>query len=702
MHLPTLSSQAARAARACAIALGFAIPISAALDNVLLAAILALWLASVDYRAKLALLSRHRVALAALSLFGLFVIGLAWGEHDTAVGLHMLGKYIDLAFVPIFVTLFQTERDRRRALLALAAALVLTLTLSYLMWIGIVASGTFAIGYPGDLWVFKKSLTQNILMAFGAFLFAHFALHAQSSRSRILWSALALLAAVNVLVLVPGRTGQLILAVLAVYFAYSARRWRGALFATSGIAIVVAALALGLAPANSRLMMTLEDWNKWQPDHAAQASASTLWLRLEFYRNSLAIIRDHPVIGVGTGGFAKAYAGRVAWTDMTDSVNPHNEYMNIAIQLGAVGLVALLYLFYCQWRLAPELPTAFESHLARGLIITIALGCLFNSLLMDHVEGLFFAWAAGVLFAGLKSPPATTGDLLSISEMVDKPFPLDVPLSLAGEGLGVRDRASSTYLKPDSAMTLSVVVITRNEAAVIARCLESVTWADEIVVLDSESGDGTPDIARRFNAKIETSSGWPGFGPQKNRALDLASGDWILSLDADEWVTPALRAAIERAIAVPDGNVAFRMPRLSSYCGRFMRHSGWWPDHVTRLFRRGQARFSGDLVHERLIVNGAVGTLREPLLHEAIRDLDEALVKMNAYSTAGAMMQSERGKKASLAGAVWHGAWTFFRTYVLRAGFLDGREGFMLAVSNAEGAYYRYLKLMLLREKASD
>jgi hypothetical protein len=141
------------------------------------------------------------------------------------------------------------------------------------------------------------------------------------------------------------------------------------------------------------------------------------------------------------------------------------------------------------------------------------------------------------------------------------------------------------------------------------------------------------------------------------------------------------------------------MPRLSSYCGRFMRHSGWWPDHVTRLFRRGGARFSDDRVHERLIVDGKVGTLHEPLRHEAIRDLDEALVKMNAYSTAGAIMQHERGTSASLAGAVGHGAWTFLRTYVLRAGFLDGREGFMLAVSNAEGAYYRYLKLMLLDRK---
>jgi len=248
-------------------------------------------------------------------------------------------------------------------------------------------------------------------------------------------------------------------------------------------------------------------------------------------------------------------------------------------------------------------------------------------------------------------------------------------------------------------MTLSVVIITRNEAAVIARCLESVAWADELIVLDAGSADETARLAGECGAKVHVAPDWPGFGPQKNRALELAAGDWVLSLDADEWVTPELRAEIERALATPGPHAAFRMPRLSSYCGRFMRHSGWWPDHVTRLFRRGQARFSDDLVHERLIVSGAVGTLGEPLLHEAIRDLDEALAKMNAYSTAGALMQLERGRKASLAGAVWHGIWTFFRTYVLRAGFLDGREGFLLAVSNAEGAYYRYLKLMLLAER---
>jgi glycosyltransferase involved in cell wall biosynthesis len=249
-------------------------------------------------------------------------------------------------------------------------------------------------------------------------------------------------------------------------------------------------------------------------------------------------------------------------------------------------------------------------------------------------------------------------------------------------------------------MTLSVVVITKNEARMIGRCLESVGWADETILLDSASEDDTTDIARKLGANVKNAADWPGFGAQKNRALAFATGDWVLSLDADEWVTPELRAEIERVLAAPRGNAAFKMPRRSSYCGRFMRHSGWWPDYVTRLFQRGAARFSDDLVHERLIVDGTLGTLREPLMHEAIRDLDEALAKMNAYSTASALMQLERGRRSSLGGAVWHGAWTFFRTYALRAGFLDGREGFMLAVSNAEGAYYRYLKLMLLAGKS--
>lgn len=247
-------------------------------------------------------------------------------------------------------------------------------------------------------------------------------------------------------------------------------------------------------------------------------------------------------------------------------------------------------------------------------------------------------------------------------------------------------------------MNLSVVIITKNESAAIRECLESVKWADEIVVIDSGSTDNTVQICREFTSQVHVTD-WPGFGPQKNRALSLANGDWVLSLDADERVPRELRAEIEAAMKNPGEAVGFRMPRLSSYCGRFMRHSGWWPDHVIRLFRRGHARFSDDVVHERLVVDGRVATLKAHLLHLAFTDLEEVLHKVNSYSSAGAQRLRAKGRKGSLARAVLRGLWAFIRTYFLRAGFLDGREGFMLAVSNAEGTYYRYLKLMLLDGK---
>lgn len=241
---------------------------------------------------------------------------------------------------------------------------------------------------------------------------------------------------------------------------------------------------------------------------------------------------------------------------------------------------------------------------------------------------------------------------------------------------------------------LSVFLITRNEAQNIAACLESVSWADEIVVLDSGSSDETVAICRRYGAKVETSAGWPGFGPQKNRAMDLASGDWLLSIDADERVTPELRAEIQQALTAPDAD-AYEMPRLSSYLGQPMRHGGWWPDHVTRLFRRGAARFNEAKVHESLQVRGRTGRLRNHLVHYSFRSVEQVIAKMDAYSTYAADGMAERGRSAGVASAVLHGLFAFLRTYVLRAGFLDGRLGFVLAVSNAEGAYYKYLKLAL-------
>ncbi|SUV88617.1 transferase [Bordetella pertussis] len=149
-------------------------------------------------------------------------------------------------------------------------------------------------------------------------------------------------------------------------------------------------------------------------------------------------------------------------------------------------------------------------------------------------------------------------------------------------------------------MTLSVIIITKNEAANILACLESVAFADEFIVVDSGSTDNTVELARDFGARVEVTPDWPGFGPQKNRALDLATGDWVLSIDADERVTPELASEIQAAMAGATAD-CYEIARLSDFCGRFIRHSGWWPDYVLRLFRRGSARFTDAAVHERVV-----------------------------------------------------------------------------------------------------
>jgi glycosyltransferase involved in cell wall biosynthesis len=249
--------------------------------------------------------------------------------------------------------------------------------------------------------------------------------------------------------------------------------------------------------------------------------------------------------------------------------------------------------------------------------------------------------------------------------------------------------------------TLSVILITRNEEANLDDCLASLEGiAQQIVVVDTNSADRTLEIAQKYGATIAQPSDWPGFGPQKNRALDLATGDWVLSLDADERLTPALRSEIVTAVHHSAQINCFAIPRLSWYCGRFIRHSGWSPDYVDRLFKRGTARFSDDLVHERLIPNGAVAKLENPMLHYSFMNYSQVLQKLDRYSTASAEQAFAQGKTSSPLKAVLHGVWAFISTYIIRAGFLDGGQGFALAISNGQGTYYRYIKLWHLHQEA--
>lgn len=236
---------------------------------------------------------------------------------------------------------------------------------------------------------------------------------------------------------------------------------------------------------------------------------------------------------------------------------------------------------------------------------------------------------------------------------------------------------------------LSVIVICRNEALHIERCLQSVHgWADEIVVIDSGSTDGTLEICKRYTEHVH-SFDWPGFGPQKNRALARAKGRWILSLDADEWVPAPLAQEIQTAIQNTHVS-GYWIKRHSFFCGHLLLHGDWSNDRVLRLFQKSHAQFSNDVIHERVLLEGNTQTLKEVLKHHAFDHLEEVIEKLNRYSSLKA--PTLKSSPFPLLTALSHASWTFLRGYLFRRGFLDGSAGFVLAVSNALGCFYAYLK----------
>jgi glycosyltransferase involved in cell wall biosynthesis len=251
-------------------------------------------------------------------------------------------------------------------------------------------------------------------------------------------------------------------------------------------------------------------------------------------------------------------------------------------------------------------------------------------------------------------------------------------------------------------LSLSVIIITKNEAGNLAECIDSLgDICAELVIVDSGSTDNTIEIARAAGAKVIQTNTWPGFGPQKNIALSAATSDWVLSLDADERLTETLREQI-RSTVLESRFDSYDMPRLSYFYGKPIRHCGWYPDRIIRLFRRGAARFSDDLVHERVIPIGQVGRLDSPLHHYSYRNIDDVERKIKSYSDAGAQQLFARGKRSNHVNAAVHGAWAFIRTYVFRLGFLDGVAGYRIANMNQRSSYLKYAKLIRLRARSAQ
>lgn len=243
---------------------------------------------------------------------------------------------------------------------------------------------------------------------------------------------------------------------------------------------------------------------------------------------------------------------------------------------------------------------------------------------------------------------------------------------------------------------VSVTIIVLNEEDHIRECLESVKWADEVLVSDSGSIDRTVEICREYGAKV-FSDQWLGFGRQKNLVGDRAGNSWILNIDADERVTPELKEEILRAIGSGD-NAGYYLPRKNYFGDRWIRHCGWYPDNNLRLYRKDRGRFLDRYVHESVAVNGPKGYLKNPLIHRTYRDVSDYLSRMQRYSTLAAEEMLNQGKNAGVMDILLRPPFTFFKMYILKLGFLDGAEGAILSILYASYTLAKYAKLREIKK----
>ncbi|MCL0072315.1 glycosyltransferase family 2 protein [Thermodesulfovibrionales bacterium] len=242
--------------------------------------------------------------------------------------------------------------------------------------------------------------------------------------------------------------------------------------------------------------------------------------------------------------------------------------------------------------------------------------------------------------------------------------------------------------RQNNKLTLSVAIITKNEEERLPDCLRSVSFADDIVVVDSKSTDKTVEIAKEFGCRVFVED-WKGCGPQKNSAIDKCKHDWVLVVDADESIPEEAKSEIVRIInATPNSADAYSFPRKNFFHGKWIRHSGWWPDRGIRLFKKSKGRTNNSLVHESIEVNGTIKNLSTPIIHNSIKDLTFVLEKINIYSSLEAENLFRKGKQSSAFKAFFRGIMAFLKLYFLKRGFLDGHEGFVISFSHGVNVCY--------------
>ncbi len=248
-------------------------------------------------------------------------------------------------------------------------------------------------------------------------------------------------------------------------------------------------------------------------------------------------------------------------------------------------------------------------------------------------------------------------------------------------------------------MTISAILITKNEEHNIERCLRSVEWVDEIIVVDSDSTDKTVELARKFNAKV-FSPEWRGFGPTKQYALEQAGGDWILSIDADEEVSFTLKNEILQLLDSGPEADGYSIPRKTQFLGRWILHSGWYPDYVLRFFKKSKGHFTSALVHEKIEVDGPTLRLHNPMMHYSYPTLEDYIRKLDQYSSLGAQELFDAGRKFKSIQLIFKPPASFLRKYIVQQGWRDGWEGFLIAYLTSTGTLLKYAKLRTLNNNS--
>ena len=416
--------------------------------------------------------------------------------------------------------------------------------------------------------------------------------------------------------------------------------------------------------------------------------------RLALWGIALRAARHAPFTGVGFDGFGaetqrQRDTGELARDALVLYQGPHNEYLAGLSAAGIPGLIVIVLFFWaplvvgCRRFLRGQ-----QTETALMLVLFTASYAAFtmtDSLLDRQISLLAYVLLASWLMSA-SGPAAVAADFVG----------MDRPKGGAGNiAPNVAAVSAGTVTTADGLSVpggLSVAIIACNEAHRIARCLQSVSFADQIVVLDSGSTDDTVTIARGLGADVEVTPDWPGFGQQKNRALARCRYRWVLSIDADEQVSDALAAEILRVLreAPAEATVAgYWLRRSSRYCGQVIRHGLWGNDRVLRLFERQRGRFTDARVHESLVCDGETRVLEGILVHDSVDSPEDARSKARRYAFLGAEALRARGRGGSLQGGV-HAGWSFLRGYLLRAGFLDGRFGLTLARLNAAGTFWKY------------